>query len=86
MTDKPAAADVTCKLRPLIFTWQAANSERLTYDKLAAATGVSEKTLREWAKNDVSMYSARVLAALCRFFGVTVGDVLVLVGESEQAQ
>ena len=64
-----------------------ANEKRLTFDELAARTGVSEKTLRQWAKGDVSMYSARVLAALCRFFGVTVGDILVFAsGESEREQ
>jgi transcriptional regulator with XRE-family HTH domain len=74
-------------LRPLIYNWQARTGERLTFDKLAAHTDVSEKTLRQWAKGDVSMFSARVLAALCHFFCVPVDDILILVrGESEPIQ
>jgi transcriptional regulator with XRE-family HTH domain len=85
MNDTSATATVFCQLRPLIYSWQAANEKRLTFDELAARTGVSDKTLRQWAKGDVSMYSARVLAALCSFFGVTVGDILIFDnGESEQ--
>lgn len=87
MTEKTAPPAIICRLRPLIFNWQVKNGRHLTFDELASGTGVAEKTLRQWAKDDVSMYSARVLISLCRFFSVTVGDILVFViGKSEQVQ
>lgn len=83
-TDQPT---IVSRLKILILKWQAINEQRLTYEDLAEKTGVTDKTLRRWANNTVTTYAAHVLVALCRFFDVTVGDVLVFVnGESEQDQ
>ena len=47
--------------------------------EVAEATGISRPTLYAWENNTVTRYDAMVIEQLCRYFGIEVGDLLVVV-------
>lgn len=49
---------------------------RITYGEVEEATGVAASTLSAYATNSVTRYDAKTVAALCDYFGVSVGDLL----------
>lgn len=40
------------------------------------ATGISWKTLQQWAENKVTRYDSKTLDALCAYLNCQVGDLL----------
>lgn len=50
---------------------------RIPISEVAEKTGITWKTLQQWANNTVTRYDASVINALCRYFSCQVGDLLV---------
>lgn len=40
-------------------------------------TGIAERTLQAWARNDVTRFDAPVIDALCAYFNCSVCELLV---------
>lgn len=57
-----------------------------TYEDVYVITGVSPGTLVRLAQQRHSMYDANTLAALCSFFGCEIGELLIVVEDSDQGQ
>lgn len=49
---------------------------KIPLTKVAEETGLPYKTVYAWAQNQITRFDANVLDTLCRYFGVTVGDLL----------
>jgi len=64
---------VICRLKEVIARYEVENDERLTYERIAESTGLSERTLRRWANNEMEH---RIIVELCDFFEVQPGDLL----------
>jgi putative transcriptional regulator len=50
---------------------------RVSIAEVSRTTGIAERTLQSWAKNDVTRYDAPVIEALCAYFGCQVGELIV---------
>ena len=70
---------VKCTLRRLMADREIDTGEKVTYQSLHEATNLSRTTLHKLATNATQRYDAGTLSALCRFFSVQVGDLLVYV-------
>lgn len=72
------------RLRTLRHNKEEAENRKLTYDVLTAETGLSPSTLaRLFDRKPVDRIDGKTLTTLCQYFGVSVGDVLEFVPESE---
>ena len=49
--------------------------------EIALETGITAKTLSAWSTNKVTLFDAKVLEALCRYFKVKPGDLLELIDD-----
>jgi len=81
---------IQSRLRQLHFAKEEAEGRKLTYDVLTEETGLSPGTLaRLFNRKPLDRIDGRTLSSLCRYFGVSVGDVLEYVpgkeGESNHA-
>ena len=65
-------------LRTLMAQHSDRTGERLTYDTLNEATGISPNTLSRMATNQQSRFDKDVLERLCDFFGCELHDLLHL--------
>ncbi len=74
-------ARIVCRLKELIAHREVMTGERLSYVSLAGQIGVSEKTLRRWANNQVESYDKNVLLSLCLFFERGIEDVISLIAD-----
>ncbi len=44
--------------------------------EVAQATGIHRKTLYQWEKNIVSRFDTEIVDKLCKYFGVSLSDLL----------
>jgi len=44
--------------------------------EVSQATGIHRKTLYKWEKNVITRYDPKVIDALCKYFGVTLSELL----------
>lgn len=55
---------------------KAANEKRrIPVSEVAEKTGVTRKTLQNWANNTITRFDAPVIDALCRYFDCQPGDL-----------
>ena len=55
---------------------EAKEKRNIPLVEVERATGVTRKTLQQWASNRVSRFDTPVLVALCKYFRCQVGDLL----------
>ena len=65
------------RLDILIHKWEMGHRQRLTHEALAQETGLARATIVAWRYGYVTRFDAKVLEALCSFFGIQPGDLLV---------
>lgn len=49
----------------------------ITWEKVAADTGLAYSTVLRWGKGQIDRYDDKALAKFCEYFRVGVGDILV---------
>lgn len=74
---------IKTRLRFLIAERETKEGRRLSLARLARETNLTENTLRNLANNTTQRFDAPVLAALCAYFGVSIGELLVYGSEHE---
>lgn len=52
-------------------------NRRISYTEIQASTGIAASTLSYWANNTAKRYDADTIAALCDYFHVGVGELIV---------
>ena len=78
---------IKSNLRRLRFEKEERDGVKLTYEKLTEETGLSSNTLAALLKTEpIKRLDGDTLGALCRYFGVGVGDVLEYVPDAEAAK
>jgi len=56
---------------------EAKEGRRIQYDEIKTKTGMAMSTISAWSTNRINRYDADTIAALCSYFGCTVGDLIV---------
>lgn len=75
---------IRSRLRQLRFEKEERENTKLTYDVLTRDTGLAPSTLARLLKRGpIDRIDAQTLDALCRYFGVGVGEVLEFVPGEE---
>lgn len=68
-------------IKPNLFAiWKKRESEtgeRLTLAEVSEATGISVPTLSRWMNGKVKRFGSKTVAALTRYFGCTMDELLV---------
>lgn len=49
---------------------------RISVAEVSRGTGITQRTLMQWAHNTVTRFDAPVISALCAYFNCSVGDLL----------
>ena len=76
---------IRSRLRQLRFEKEERENTKLTYDVLTRDTGLAPSTLARLLKRGpVDRIDGQTLDALCRYFGVGVGEVLEFVPGDEE--
>lgn len=52
-----------------------------SYRQIQEVTGISPRTLSEYARNRVTRFDAHIIEAMCAFFDCEPGDLIVLVDD-----
>ncbi len=47
----------------------------ISLQEVAEATGVSRQALYKWENNSINRFEMRVINALCKYFGIQIGDL-----------
>lgn len=47
----------------------------ISLQEVAEATGVSRQALYKWENNSINRFEIRVINALCKYFGIQIGDL-----------
>jgi len=68
--------EVISRLRQVRLDYQQRLGREVTISEVAKATNVSRATLSNLEHGKTSQVSFQTLAALCAFYGCTVGDLL----------
>lgn len=58
-------------------------NRNIPISEVAEITKVSRPTLNAWASNNVTRFDVPVIDALCKYFGVKLGDLLEYVEEDQ---
>lgn len=66
------------RLREILAERHRQTGERLTYEKITAATGISPNTLSTLANNKVRKVGTTTIEGLCNFLECTPGELMVL--------
>ncbi len=53
--------------------------------EVAEATGISRQALYKWENNSINRFEIRVVNALCKYFGVQIGDLFEYVPDDDEA-
>ena len=72
------------KLREAMETHHRRTGERITYEKLSAATGLSRATLASIASRETYDTRLSTIEKLCRALGCLPGDLLELTPDQSQ--
>ena len=68
-------------MKPNLFAvWKKREAElgdRLTLKEVSRETGISVPTLSRWMNGKVQRFNTKTIAALTRYFGCTVDELLV---------
>lgn len=60
-------------------------ARRLNQRDVQRGTGLAYKTVNKWYNDELTAFDRDALLKLCRFLGVSVGDLLVYIPEPEPA-
>jgi putative transcriptional regulator len=74
---------IRCNLKKLMAEKEIASGERVTYQSIHQVTGLATTTLHKLATNKTQRFDASTLDALCQYFGVQIGDILVHVPDGK---
>ena len=77
---------LTIKLRDAMEAYRRRTGERMTYGKLAEATGIAVSTLKKIGSSLTHHTTLANVEKLCRALGVTPGDLLELIDEPPKAK
>ena len=72
---------LTIKLKDAMEAHRRRTRERMTYGKLAAATGIAESTLKKIGSSLTHHTTLANIEKLCRALNVTPGDLLELIDD-----
>lgn len=75
------------RFKTLLRQKQANDDREITLEEIAKEIGVSRDTLSRYAGQKITRYDSPIVEAICRYFGVDVGDFLYLepgVGQGNQ--
>jgi putative transcriptional regulator len=72
------SAVIQIKLREMMKDYRRRTGERMTYDRLAERTGLSQATLASLASRDAYDTRLSTIEKLCRALGCTPGELLDL--------
>ncbi len=72
---------LTIKLRDATEAYRRRTGQRMTYGKLAEATGIAESTLKKIGSSLTHHTTLANIEKLCRALDVTPGDLLELIDE-----
>jgi DNA-binding Xre family transcriptional regulator len=56
---------------------EAREKRNIPLTEVERITGITRKTLQQWANNTVTRFDAPVIEALCKYFNCTVGELVV---------
>lgn len=73
------------RLRALIAERAMREQRTLSFNEIARATGLSASTISAIANNTIREYPKEAIERLCSYFGVGVGDLLVIVPDELRA-
>jgi putative transcriptional regulator len=51
--------------------------------EVAESTGISRQALYKWENNSINRFEIRVINALCKYFGVQIGDLFEYIPDIE---
>jgi putative transcriptional regulator len=66
------------RLLLLVHEKERKEGRRVPQSEIAKAIGVTNHTIGNWIRNDVTKFEAHVIEGLCRYFDCEVGDLLYL--------
>jgi DNA-binding Xre family transcriptional regulator len=66
------------RLLILIHEKERREDRRVRQSEIAKAIGVTNHTIGNWIRNDVTKFEAHVIEGLCAYFDCQVGDLLYL--------
>lgn len=66
------------RLLILVHEKERREGRRVRQSEIAKAIGVTNHTIGNWIRNDVTKFEAHVIEGLCAYFACQVGDLLVL--------
>lgn len=75
------SATIRSRFRVLLAEKETREQRRISLRSIVRETGVSISTVEGLANNTLREFPAAGLAAICRYLGCTVGDLLVLADE-----
>lgn len=62
---------------------QVKERRNISLQEVAKATGVSRQALYKWENNSINRFEMRVVNALCKYFGVQIGDLFEYVPDED---
>ena len=65
------------KFKLLLSQKEIDENKRISYKEIKETTGITISSLSAWATNKVQRFDADTIAALCEYFGCSVGDLIV---------
>ena len=72
---------IAIKLREAMEAYRRRTGERLTYETLAARSGIAKQTLHTIGSRDDYNATLELIEKLCRALGVIPGDLLELIDD-----
>ncbi len=74
------------RLRELLAIKSRHDGRTVSQREVAETTGIAKTTIDRYARNEVLHYSGDVVAAICVFLNVEVGEFLIIEDETEGQQ
>jgi putative transcriptional regulator len=74
--DKMEQMTINNKFSLLLAEKRMREKRNIPIREISEQTGIARKTLIAWANNDVTRLDARVLDALCKYFKVSIEELI----------
>ena len=71
------------RLKELLAIKERKEYRSITLERCAEESGVNYRTVRRWAKQETTRFDAPIIAALCKYFDCTPGELLIRIEEDE---
>ena len=79
--DRPALQGAKYRVRCTL--QNQLDAQKLTRQEFSKQTGLSAAAIRGLADNTSKRFDTDTIAAVCQFFGIAVGDLLILEGKQQ---